>query len=260
MSCKCGCGKKTRIAPFNLKRLGWVSGEPVDYIRGHNMRVNHHRATLGTRHTKEWKEHISKIQTGKKLSKEWRENIRKSKMGKKNPMYGKKHPNYVLGGRVPWNKGKKGEYKLEISKENLLKVPKGKNHWNWKGGKPKCAECGRQLASYSATLCNMHSLQKQFKDFKQFTSIEKMVYQELRERGLLFEKQKLINGKFIVDAYIPSLNLIIEADGNYWHSLDKTRRKDKAENAYLKKCGYKLLRLTEEEIKDGSFKIKMGVN
>ena len=89
------------------------------------------------------------------------------------------------------------------------------------------------------------------------TSIEKTLYDYLLLKGILFERQKLINDKFYVDAYIPSLNLVIEADGNYWHTLDKTIKKDKAENAYLKKCGFNLIRLTEDEIKSGSFKERM---
>ena len=56
-----------------------------------------------------------------------------------------------------------------------------------------------------------------------------------------------------MDAYIPSLNLIIEADGTYWHQMEHVKNKDRAENAYLKKCGYKLLRLSEEEINNGNF-------
>lgn len=92
---------------------------------------------------------------------------------------------------------------------------------------------------------------------KEPTSIEKKLYDELKSRGLLFEKQKLINGKFLVDAYIPSLNLIIEADGDYWHNLDKVKKRDKAKNAYLKKCDFNLLRLWETEINDDSFKEKL---
>lgn len=34
--CKCGCGNKTPIAPRNRKSLGWVKGEHLAYIRGHN--------------------------------------------------------------------------------------------------------------------------------------------------------------------------------------------------------------------------------
>lgn len=96
-------------------------------------------------------------------------------------------------------------------------------------------------------------------NMKESTSIEKAVYDHLLLKGFLFEKQKLINGKFLVDAYIPSLNLVIEADGAYWHSLDRVMKKDKAENAYLQKCGYNLVRLTETEIKDGSFKERMVI-
>ena len=89
------------------------------------------------------------------------------------------------------------------------------------------------------------------------TSIEVKVYQELKRRGLLFETQKLINGKFLVDAYIPKLNLVIEADGDYWHSLERVKKKDRAENAYLKKCGFNLLRLSGTEIKNDEFKDKI---
>lgn len=92
---------------------------------------------------------------------------------------------------------------------------------------------------------------------KEPTSIEQKVYGELQKRGLLFETQKLINRRFLVDAYIPSLNLIIEADGNYWHSLDRVKKKDRAENAYLTKCGYRVLRLSEEQITSGKFMERM---
>lgn len=34
--CQCGCGRKTNIAPRNRASLGWVKGEPLDYLRGHN--------------------------------------------------------------------------------------------------------------------------------------------------------------------------------------------------------------------------------
>lgn len=89
------------------------------------------------------------------------------------------------------------------------------------------------------------------------TSIEKKVYSELTRREIFFEKQKLIGGKFLVDTYIPGLNLIIECDGDYWHSLERVKKKDRAENAYLEKCGYDLLRLTETEINNGDYIEKM---
>ena len=34
--CQCGCGKTTAIATRNRNNLGWVKGEPLRYLRGHN--------------------------------------------------------------------------------------------------------------------------------------------------------------------------------------------------------------------------------
>ena len=90
-----------------------------------------------------------------------------------------------------------------------------------------------------------------------YTSIEKKVYEELKKRGLLFETQKAVGNRFIVDAYIPKFNLVVEADGNYWHSLPKVKKRDKVKNAYLEEHGYNLLRLTGTEIRNGQFKKKI---
>lgn len=36
--CMCGCGEPTPIAPQSSKKQGWVLGEPVRFIRGHQHR------------------------------------------------------------------------------------------------------------------------------------------------------------------------------------------------------------------------------
>jgi hypothetical protein len=36
--CLCGCGERTPVARYNNIRLGWVAGEPIKYINGHNRR------------------------------------------------------------------------------------------------------------------------------------------------------------------------------------------------------------------------------
>jgi very-short-patch-repair endonuclease len=168
----------------------------------------------------------------------------------------------------------------KLSQDRIIKMSErmrgrfaGDKHPNWKGGwknkLPKCLDCGKRLSNSinkRCKKCNYKS--KEFIDFlalqnskqqnhKEFTSIEKKVYEELKVRGFLFETQKLINSKFVVDAYIPNLNLVIEADGDYWHSLERVVKKDKVKNAYLTKCGFDLLRLTETEINSGEFKNKL---
>lgn len=85
------------------------------------------------------------------------------------------------------------------------------------------------------------------------TSIEIKLYDELKRRKIKFEKQYVVNNKFIVDAYIEDLNLIIEADGDYWHTLKRVIIKDKAEKAYLTKCGYRLLRIWETDFNNGEY-------
>jgi len=38
--CHCGCGQKTRIAPYSRKECGWIIGQPIKFIRGHNVPKN----------------------------------------------------------------------------------------------------------------------------------------------------------------------------------------------------------------------------
>lgn len=41
--CQCGCGQKVRIAPRTDRAKGWVQGEPLKYLRGHNAAENANR-------------------------------------------------------------------------------------------------------------------------------------------------------------------------------------------------------------------------
>jgi len=92
---------------------------------------------------------------------------------------------------------------------------------------------------------------------KKPTNIERIVYAYLEKRNIVFEKQKLVNKRFLVDVFIPKNNLVIECDGEYWHNLDRVKKKDKAENAYLDKCGFNMLRLKEGEILNNNFERKL---
>lgn len=39
-TCECGCGQKTRLAPQSSTRKGWVNGQPLRYVAGHNARLH----------------------------------------------------------------------------------------------------------------------------------------------------------------------------------------------------------------------------
>lgn len=35
--CQCGCGQQTKIATYNRAARGWIRGEPLRFVPGHNM-------------------------------------------------------------------------------------------------------------------------------------------------------------------------------------------------------------------------------
>ena len=55
-----------------------------------------------------------------------------------------------------------------------------------------------------------------------------------------------LNGKEL-DIFLPSLNLAIEFDGEYWHSLENIKEKDERKNQLCEEKGIKLLRIKEED-------------
>lgn len=38
MFCQCGCGQKTVIAKVNDRSKGWIKGQPLKFIKGHNFK------------------------------------------------------------------------------------------------------------------------------------------------------------------------------------------------------------------------------
>lgn len=81
------------------------------------------------------------------------------------------------------------------------------------------------------------------------TLIELAIEELLKSLNITFESQKPI-GKFIVDIYIPAKKLVIECDGDYWHSLPSAIKRDKAKDRYLSRLGYKIIRIPERIIKN----------
>lgn len=74
-----------------------------------------------------------------------------------------------------------------------------------------------------------------------------------------YRPQHLLAGKFCVDAFIESLATVVQFDGDYWHGNPakfpepdsrqaKRMRLDKSQDAYLKRCGYRVLRFWESDL------------
>ena len=79
------------------------------------------------------------------------------------------------------------------------------------------------------------------------TSIEIVVQRALNQLGIKHEVHKVI-GHLTVDIYIPEPNLVVECDGNYWHSLPGQKHKDIKRDYWLRSQEYRVVRIWEKEI------------
>jgi very-short-patch-repair endonuclease len=91
------------------------------------------------------------------------------------------------------------------------------------------------------------------------TRLEVTGYAMLDEMGIDYLSQYVIGGKFCVDAFIEKSGLVIQFDGDYWHghpirfpNPDTRQRRrmnlDHSQDAYLKRCGFRVLRIWESDI------------
>jgi very-short-patch-repair endonuclease len=87
-----------------------------------------------------------------------------------------------------------------------------------------------------------------FKNGPLRTSIEIKMADELSARGIEYIEQRNLGDKFLLDFFLPEYGIVIECDGDYWHRLPSSIRRDKAKNAYIKACDLSLYRFWESEI------------
>lgn len=86
--------------------------------------------------------------------------------------------------------------------------------------------------------------------FQSPTSIESLLYQALDESGLAYVAQYPITAaRTVADAFIPSLNLVLYADGVYWHGLPAIVQRDARQMAALHQLGYRVYRLSEAALR-----------
>ncbi len=79
--------------------------------------------------------------------------------------------------------------------------------------------------------------------------LELIVRKLLDELGVSYIPTKQL-GPYFVDIYIPAKKLVVECDGAYWHGRPDMRERDRKRDGWMRKNGYKVLRLLEEEISD----------
>jgi very-short-patch-repair endonuclease len=81
------------------------------------------------------------------------------------------------------------------------------------------------------------------------TTIELVISNWLIEEGIKFEMHENVLGRWQPDFTIRSHSLLIQADGDYWHSLPGAEEKDHIFNTAARAIGWRVLRLKEKDIK-----------
>jgi len=243
MKCECGCNLEVK--------------EGKRFVHGHNWK--------GKTHTEK-----TKIKMGKAKEINWKDpTYRKKKRDgmqeryqymrerppEEHPFFGKhrtmeekqKRLDTIkkrYGKLTAWNKGLSCS---EITKEKIRDANKGKRmspDTEFKKGRiPTKEERERSRKIMKET---RKKIIFPFKD----TKIEKKIQKFLKKLGIEFfthQYMKIEHG-YQCDILIPSMNLVIECDGCYWHKYPIGLEKDHIRTKELIEKGFKVLRLWEFEI------------
>lgn len=207
-TCKCGCGECTGIS--------YVGGAHfVDYITGHSSRVHNNWG-----HNDEAKKHSADT----------------------------RRKQYASGERIQWNKGKSwnetysdDEIK-ELMKQYLDKERNNKIRTALKGvskSKEHAEKCRENGRSEKSILVNKKKMYDRLisGEFSISSKIEKKFVKECVEPlGIEYVTQHYIKELcHYCDVYIPSKNLIVEFQGDYWHGNPKKYTKEELSDYQLEK-------------------------
>ena len=80
------------------------------------------------------------------------------------------------------------------------------------------------------------------------TSLEKQVESVLKELDIEYIVQYPVHSGFILDFAILDRKIAIEVDGHKWHSSNEAMKRDIFKDYQLKREGWKVLRIKEEEM------------
>lgn len=169
-----------------------------------------------------------------KLPESWKENISKSMTGMK---------------RSGKTKTKMSIYQSNRTKEHKENLSKAwKEQWDSLGKEEQLLRLQKWIEAGHKSLKDGSYLEP--------SSIELKVKEQLDMVNIKYIQQKRVyNGKryFFLDFYIPSLKLVIECNGDYWHSLPDRTKRDNMLKKYVESTGRNIIFIWEHEINDDWF-------
>ena len=133
---------------------------------------------------------------------------------------------YVSGERKPPMQNRKHTKK---SRNQMSEKRKGRKNSRWAGEKNPAHGEEHKKARMNRIM--------PYRD----SSIEVALQKELTNRNISFEKHKLVTKRHRCDLFIEP-NVVIEADGVYWHNYPHGTARDKQLNIEMADAGYTVLR------------------
>lgn len=228
-----GWRKALSCAGFNPagSRLTYHESELIDELR--RVAANLGRTPATTEFDK--LSHISSYTLSQRLGGSWASACRAANLV---PFKATHSPNLVPG----WNKGQR---KLKIVPDELRYLYETEGLSAAAIGVRLGASCGtvlRLMREFGIPVKRLHySMPRE-------TAIESLVYRELERRNVPFVRQQVIDGFWIVDVLVPGAKIVVECDGEYWHSKPEMIKRDHKKDAYLKSRGYRVFRFPEAAI------------
>jgi very-short-patch-repair endonuclease len=200
---------------------------------------------------------MSDLHTGREFSQEHRKNISKSKQGKSNgPRSEETKAKISLTNKETYKTKKqlgyvRPEYKMspeakERASNRMLGNTLGKiGHHN--KGKVLNLTC-EQRKNRSAKRVSYLSKNK---NIKSGTKPELKCIEFLTNNNIKYEHQYPIhtdNGSWLYDFWLPEMNLLVEIDGEFWHSTKQAIVRDEIKNSVARNLNLPVVRISTDDL------------
>lgn len=234
--CKCGCGTPTK----------WRSDRGyADYATGHNAR-GETNPMFGKTHSEEAKTNISSKRKEKFANGEYTfiDPIKRSENAKE------------LWASDEYRENMKNARKNSGWKKKLSNKMSGENHPFY----------GKKRPEHSALMRSPEMMERIFKE-RSMTDIEQIIASMLDQANIEYHSQFFItdvdSNTYSYDFKLKDTNILIEADGDYWHGnpdttnhvpyVSEVQQKDIIKAQVAEAHGYKLIRFWGKDIKERPF-------
>jgi very-short-patch-repair endonuclease len=78
------------------------------------------------------------------------------------------------------------------------------------------------------------------------SSLEQHTASALRKLKIHFRSHKIVC-PYVLDFFLPDLNIDLECDGSYWHSIPKVKSREAKRDAYIKSLGMRVVRISDKQ-------------